>query len=47
MKIIEANNCCVMCGNIIPESYQVCQSCIDAATNVTHKNLKGSFHCVI
>lgn len=25
--MIEKNNCCVSCGRIIPEGYQVCYSC--------------------
>jgi hypothetical protein len=29
MNIIEGNNCCVCCGTIIPEGYQVCLRCRD------------------
>lgn len=27
MCMIEADNCCVACGEIIPEGRQVCQQC--------------------
>lgn len=34
----------VLCvATLFPKGYQVCQSCIDAATNVTHKKSKREF----
>lgn len=43
MNIYESNNCCVMCGEIIPEGRQVCQLCTDKANNATYKKPKRKF----
>lgn len=31
--MMEENNCCVMCGRIIPEGGQCCPSCISKCDN--------------
>lgn len=32
--MIERNNCCVCCGNIIPEGWQYCGNCYEDAAQI-------------
>ena len=32
MNYIEENNCCISCGDIIPEGSQVCKRCLENAS---------------
>ena len=35
--MIEYNNCCVACGEIIPEGRQVCSQCEKGFLCITHR----------
>lgn len=38
--MMEENNCCVMCGRIIPEGGQCCPSCSNKCNNPTSTFIK-------